>query len=79
MNVLTFYSRPECHLCDEMFNALQPLIRGKAEIRMVDISNHDELEVRYGLRIPVLADGDDELCCYKLDVARVRQWLAAVV
>jgi hypothetical protein len=74
---LTVYSRPDCHLCDEMLDALSPLVRGRASVEIVDISDDDELEVRYGLRIPVLCAGNEELCCYRLDADCVRQWLAS--
>lgn len=74
---LTVYSRPECHLCDEMLDALYPLVRGVADVEIVDISDDDELEVRYGLRIPVLCAGNEELCCYQLDTDQVRRWLAS--
>ena len=73
--MLTLYGRPECHLCDEMLAELTPLLQGAVPVRLVDISGDDDLEARYGLRIPVLCDGETELCCYRLDVDRVAQWL----
>jgi len=61
-----------------MLEALRPLVGSHADIRVVDISEDDELEVRYGLRIPVLSAGDEELCCYRLDADKVRCWLTSV-
>lgn len=59
--VLTLYSRPGCHLCDEMKATVQRVVRGTATtvtVSEVDISGDPELEQRYGLEIPVLlADG----------------------
>ncbi len=52
---LTIYSRPGCHLCDDM----KDLIRRVGEripltLEDIDIYGDDELEERYGLEIPVL-------------------------
>jgi glutaredoxin len=52
---LIIYSRPGCHLCDDM----KAVIRRAAEtiplhLSEVDISTDPELETRYGLEIPVL-------------------------
>ncbi len=55
MTHLTLYSRPGCHLCDDMkevvhrVSAVIPL-----SLEEVDISNDAELEQAYGLEIPVL-------------------------
>lgn len=75
MITLTLYGRRECHLCDEMLEELAPMLRGRAQLAIVDISGDDDLEGRYGLRIPVLAAGGDELSFYRLDKARVEQYL----
>lgn len=75
---MTLYSRPECHLCDAMLAELEPLLGGRATVEIVDISDDDDLEVRYGLRIPVLVAGDSELSVYRLDKSRVEQFLARV-
>ena len=72
---LTVYSRPDCHLCDEMLDELSTIVADSATVTVIDISGDDELEVQYGLRIPVLCAGDDELCCYRLDRERVIEWL----
>lgn len=75
MITLTLYSRPDCHLCDVMAGQLEPLLRGRAELRVVDISGDRALKRRYGLRIPVLARADEELCQYRLDRERVERYL----
>lgn len=74
---LVLYSRPDCHLCDVMIQELAPLLPGRAELRVVDISESAELKRRYGLSIPVLRAGDDELCRYRLDRALVERYLSA--
>jgi hypothetical protein len=54
---LTLYSRPGCHLCDEMKVVVQRVAQSASEpvtIEVVDISTDPGLETRYGLEIPVL-------------------------
>lgn len=77
MIVLTVYSRPECHLCEQLLEELAALAGERARVDVVDISEDLELEAELGLRIPVLRAGDEELCCYRLDADRVERFLAA--
>jgi thiol-disulfide isomerase/thioredoxin len=54
---LTIYSRPGCHLCDEMKALVQRVARsapGAIRIEEIDISTDPDLEARYGVEIPVL-------------------------
>ena len=54
---LTLYSRPGCHLCDEMKIVVQRVAQSASKpvtIEVVDISTDATLEARYGLEIPVL-------------------------
>ena len=54
---LTLYSRPGCHLCDEMKAVVARVVRElktPVTINEVDISTDADLETRYGLEIPVL-------------------------
>jgi hypothetical protein len=37
VKILNFYSRPGWHLCDELAEQLAPLLRGRADVRVVDI------------------------------------------
>ena len=49
------YTRPGCHLCDEAVGELRRLQAAQPhELELVDISADDELQQRYGERIPVL-------------------------
>jgi hypothetical protein len=59
MPTVRMYSRPGCHLCDE---ARQVIVTVRARVPFVfeevDVSGDDDLEVAYGVRIPVvLVDG----------------------
>lgn len=52
---LTLYSRPGCHLCDEMKATVDRVAHSVASsVEVIDISTDPELEARYGLEIPVL-------------------------
>jgi hypothetical protein len=57
MIALTLYSRPGCHLCDVMKVVVQRVASASdtpVTIEEIDISTDPDLEVRYGLEIPVL-------------------------
>lgn len=57
MTTLTIYSRPGCHLCDEMKGVVKRAIGPLADrvvLREIDISGDPDLEARYGIEIPVL-------------------------
>jgi positive regulator of sigma E activity len=56
---------------------LAPLIEGRARVQHVDVDSSVALERRYGLRIPVLVDGDVELSGYPLDRERVARHLGS--
>jgi hypothetical protein len=77
MRKLTLYSRPECHLCEALLEQLLPLVEGRAEVEIVDVDQSIALERRYGLRIPVLVAGDQELSTYPLNRESVAHWLAS--
>ena len=58
---LVLYSRPGCHLCEEAAVLLDEMV-GRERYRTVNIGSDDELLVRYGHRIPVVAlDGVDRV------------------
>ena len=57
MTALTIYSKPGCHLCDEMKAVVRRTLErvaAEARVEEVDISTDPDLEARYGLEIPVL-------------------------
>jgi Glutaredoxin-like domain (DUF836) len=58
---LILYERANCHLCDEARLLLDELV-GPDAYERIDVDSSDELVVRYGFRVPVLAlDGVDRL------------------
>ena len=76
MTVVTLYTRPGCHLCDEAREAILGL-RAELppfELGEVDIEQDNGLLARYLERIPVVAV-DGEVVCeleLKLDLVRAR-------
>ena len=65
---LTVLSREYCHLCEELIAGLKQFqARYDFEIEVVDVDSHPRLEERWGDKVPVLLDGERELCHYYLD------------
>lgn len=65
---LTVLSREYCHLCEEMLAALKRFQgRYDFEIEVVDVDRNPRLEDKWGDMVPVLLDGDLEVCHYYLD------------
>ena len=61
MHQVVLYSRPGCHLCDVAREAIVSLReRLGFEFEEVDIEADEELELEYGIRIPVVEiDGEE--------------------
>jgi hypothetical protein len=76
---LTLYSRPGCHLCDEMKVVVErvvPTIAEPVSLEIVDISTDASLEATYGLEIPVLLVNGKKAAKYRVaetDLRRVLQ------
>lgn len=68
MTRLTLFGRGLCHLCYDMERALADC-RDKYdfELEIVDIDRDAQLVAQFGSLIPVLMDGDTQICCYHLD------------
>jgi hypothetical protein len=79
MRVITVYSKPDCHLCEELLVSLGRL---QAELAFAieerDITTDDRLHRAYLERIPVVTLDGEELCDYFLDEALVRERLGGV-
>jgi thiol-disulfide isomerase/thioredoxin len=74
---LTLLSREYCHLCEEMLAALRQLQgRYDFEVAVVDVDRDPALEEKWGDKVPVLLDGERELCHYFLDLEVVDARLA---
>lgn len=65
---LVLYSRRGCHLCELMIEELVPLCRGHASLEVHDVDDNPAWVQAYGMRVPVLCQGDTEICVARLDV-----------
>ena len=66
---LILYYREQCHLCDAMRKALVAFKRHHQQIswREVDIDRDVDLIRRYDALVPVLCQGNAEICHYFFD------------
>ena len=80
MIALTIYSRPGCHLCDEM-KAIATRIAQSAPqpttVTEIDISTDPDLERRFGLEIPVLMVNGKKAAKYRVSEEELRRILGA--
>jgi len=66
---LTIYSRPGCHLCDEMkaiVHRVADAAKPPVAVEEIDISTDPDLEARYGLEIPVLLVDGRKIAKYRV-------------
>jgi hypothetical protein len=66
------YLREECHLCEALLDELRQLQgRWQFDIHTYDIDRDPALRARYNTRVPVVVIGEEEVCEYFLDPARL--------
>jgi len=75
---ITLYSRPGCHLCEDMKAVVARAIAGRSDVRVteVDISTNHALEARYGTEIPVLLVDGRKVAKYRIDERALARILA---
>jgi hypothetical protein len=77
MHQVVLYSRPGCHLCDVAREAiLAQRERLGFEFEEVDIEADEELELEYGIRIPVGEVDGEEAFEITVDTARFARMLS---
>ena len=65
---LCLYLRQHCSLCEEMVRELVPWRKRLGfQLKVVDIDADDVLKARFDYKVPVLAEGDEEICHHFLD------------
>lgn len=77
---LTIYSRPGCHLCDDMKALVKQVVRDvdeSASINEVDISTDPALGALYGLEIPVLMIDGKKAAKYRVTEDALKRMLAS--
>ena len=69
---LTLYTRPGCHLCDDLKQILLRVRRRQAfDLKEVDISGDPVLERRYGHDVPVMLLDGVETARHRIDEAEL--------
>lgn len=75
---LTLYSRPDCHLCDDMKTTIKKFSKKiSVDLRIVDISNNATLETQYGQEIPVLFVDGRRIAKYRISEQELQEALSA--
>jgi len=75
---ITIYSRPGCHLCDQMKAVVERVGQSVAiTVEEIDVSTDPALEARYGGEIPVLLVGGTKAAKYRVTEAELRRILSA--
>ena len=78
--MITIYSRPGCHLCDEMKVVVQRVAERQTPrlaFEIVDISTDSNLEALYGLEIPVLMVNGRKAAKYRVSEDELQRILIA--
>lgn len=74
----TVYSRPNCHLCDQLVTDLAAYLTEvglQAELELVDIEGDLQLVTAHGMRVPVLTINGDEICFGRLAINSLNAYL----
>lgn len=78
MKSIRVYSRPGCHLCEQLIEEMLPLVRGKLDIDVVDIDSRDDWRDAYDIRIPVVEFEGRFVCQYTLDPDALEAVIAGI-
>jgi hypothetical protein len=70
---LTLYSKPGCHLCDEMKAVIRRVIGNDSLVEEVDISTDPALMARYGVEIPVLEIDGRKVAKYRITEEKLKR------
>jgi len=74
--VVEVFSRPGCHLCEELIEQLLPLARDRFSVEICNIDTRQDWTERFGVRIPVVRVGGRDICQYHLDLEALQAALA---
>lgn len=75
---MTLYTRAGCSLCEEMAAEVRALIAGTGHnLVAVDVDADSALKAEYGWEVPLLFDGDTEICRHQFNLPVFQQWLSA--
>ena len=75
--VLTLYERGGCHLCEEMADAVKhTLAVHNVVLQLVDVDSDLALKARFDREVPLLFDGEREICRHELNLGALEAWLS---
>jgi len=78
--VITLYTRPGCHLCEEAKALIEPMLgEFGATLREVNIDDDAKLTRRYGTDIPVVFIGARKTAKHLVDPVKFRRQLRDAV
>ena len=74
---LLIYSKPDCHLCNEMKTVVKHVAGSRAGVTVteIDITTDPMLVDRYGLEIPVLMIDGRKVAKYRITEKELRRIL----
>jgi glutaredoxin len=73
---VTLYTRPGCHLCEEMKAAIAPLLREfGAALREINVDDDPVLRGRYGSDVPVIFLGARKAAKHRVNLAQFHRQL----
>jgi glutaredoxin len=73
---VTIYSRPGCHLCEEVKAQIAPLLKEfSARLTEINIDEDPELRARYDYNVPVIFLGARKAAKHRVDLAQFRRQL----
>jgi len=74
--VVTLYTRPGCHLCEEAKALIEPMLAEfGATLREVNIDEDAVLRQRYDTEIPVIFIGSHKAAKHRVDPVKFRRQL----
>jgi glutaredoxin len=73
---VTIYSRPGCHLCEEVKAQIAPLLKEfNARLTEINIDEDPDLRARYDCDVPVIFLGGRKAAKHRVDPAQFRRQL----
>ena len=70
---LRLYTRAGCPLCEDMAEQVRARLGGEP-LAEIDVDGEPELKVRYGWDVPLLFDGEREICRHEFDAIAFARW-----
>jgi glutaredoxin len=76
--LVTLYSKPGCHLCEDAKSIIEPLLAEfGATLREVNIDTDARLTEQFGFDIPIIFINDRKAAKHRVDPKQFRRQLAA--